>query len=218
MTVFGSYDPSPTDSWMVYNCAKSWSASTIYRSLPESVMTTADSASSTTTTTTSSSDGGPGVITGASDLNSTDGGDTAEESESPQSQAWIAGVVIGCVVAGGAVAGLGFWLGRRRKRGLGGADPQDGFIPHSSMMPRSGGQPGRQPGGEYYAPSEDSTKHSMSHGQAVTVADGVEMEGSYGAYYSHGREKGPPITLHEAPNAMSIELATEPIRKTKPYV
>jgi hypothetical protein len=209
MTVFGTFDPSPTESWMVYNCAKSWSASTIYRSLPESVMATA----------TSSSDGGPGMITGAPELNNTDGeGSTAEESESPKSQAWIAGVVIGCVAAGGAVAGLGFWLGRRRKRGRGGEDPQNGFDLHSSTLLRSGGQPGGQPGGEYSPPPEDNTKNPMPHGQAVTVADGVEMDGGYGGYYSHYREKGPPISLHEAPGGMSIELAAEPVRKKKPYV
>jgi hypothetical protein len=218
MTVFGTFDPSPTESWMVYNCAKSWSASTIYRSLPESLMTT--NSASSTTTTTSSSDGGPGMITGAPDLNSAEGGDTAEESESPQSQAWIAGVVIGCVVAGGAVAGLGFWLGRRRKRGHGREDPQNKSAFHTSTLLGLGGQPGGQTVGEYYyAPSPgDNTNHSMPHGQPVTVAGGVEMEGSHGAYYSDGREKGLPISLQEAPTSMSIELATEPVRKTKPYV
>jgi hypothetical protein len=158
------------------------------------------------------------MITGVPDSDRAEGGDTAKESESSQSKAWIAGVVIGCLVAGGAVAGLGFWLGRRRKTGPGGEDPQKGFILHSSALLRSGRQPGGQTGGEYYARHNENTQHSMPHGQAVAVSDGVEMEGSYGGYYNHYREKGPPMSPQEAPASMSIELPAESVHKKKAYV
>ena len=222
MTVFGSY-PSPTDSWVVHNCAKSWTASTIYRSLPDSVMTT-DGASNTTptTTTTSPPDPGAGMITG-----STDGGDTSEESESPQSQAWIAGVVVGCLAAGAAVAGLGFWLGRRRKRGGPGGEgphskeePQSGFMLHSATTVSSGQHSERQPDAQYsgYPPTEHSMQHSMPRTQTV-VAGGVEMEGGYGGYYRNYGEKGIPLSPQEAPpGVMSVELAAEPVQQWKHYL
>jgi len=186
--VYGSY-PSATDSWIVQGCGNAWSASTVYRSLPLS-MTATSSPSSVTTPPPNSSSGettpppesktgmttGPEATSasGTAAASITDGA-TPEESESSQSLAWIAGVVIGCVVAIGAFAGFGFWLGRRRRRRREeGEGAGQGFTVHSAAVVRSGGTG---------SPDEDEASWATARAHAVAVADGIEVEGAMGEKY-----------------------------------
>ena len=218
MTIYGDF-PSATDSWLVHNCAYTWTASTLWRAMPTPTTTTMSSSSSSmtmTTTTatatmtsssTATSSGtaeADAVATGASATAAADAAneDTVEqiESSSSSSKAWIAGVVLGCLAVAGALGALGFWMGRRQRRGGStedGGGGTKGFNLITSAHVRSGGSPnpgsaggGPNPGSvgtrdadgrvQYYAeyppPSYGAEYMTKQRANAFVVADGVEME------------------------------------------
>ncbi|KAK4039410.1 hypothetical protein C8A01DRAFT_36620 [Parachaetomium inaequale] len=210
MTVYAAYpDPtvSATESWVVHNCAKSWSASTIYRSVPSSLTTgmagSASSSSSSTvdffssTTEASTTEARAGEITAPAD--------PPEEVESQPSKAWIAGVVIGCLVAGAVLGGLGFWFVRRRKRGVNenGEHEHKGFTLHSASLTRLGG-------GWFAPPPNDDAKAAAGRANAVAVAEGVEMEGHVPGY-------GIPQSPQELASPLHAELETVSTEKKGYY-
>ena len=123
MTVYGSY-PSATDGWVVRNCADAWSASTVYRSLPLSMTVSSTGSGSSPT----DSVGDTATDVGSPAASTTDR-NTAGNLEPSHSHAWVAGVVIGCLVAGALFgSGFGFWIGRRRRRNADEDGSQMGFT------------------------------------------------------------------------------------------
>ncbi|KAH6851340.1 hypothetical protein B0I37DRAFT_133726 [Chaetomium sp. MPI-CAGE-AT-0009] len=110
MTIYQSY-PSAALSWSAIGCVQpGFDASTVYREIVVGTTTTAPLGSSTGTGTTPSAVPSTPVETGARESAN------ASQPDSPTSQAWIAGAVIGPVVAVALVAFLAFWLGRRKGR------------------------------------------------------------------------------------------------------
>ncbi len=129
MTVYESY-PSATASWVVRNCANSWSASTVYRTLPLSMTVSSTSSGSSLSTATFPTDSMGDMTTGVgSPVASTTDGNTVGTLEPSHSHAWAAGVAIGCLAAGALFGGgFGFWIGRRRRRDADEDGPQMGFT------------------------------------------------------------------------------------------
>ncbi|KAL2259800.1 hypothetical protein VTK26DRAFT_6385 [Humicola hyalothermophila] len=110
MTVYdrsGGPDHEPASSWIVYNCAPNWSASTIYRTLPDMTTTTTTAAAATPTAGTAKGEEEEGD------------GDDDNGGSGGESKAYIAGIVLGSVAAAVALGGLGFWLGSRVREGKG---------------------------------------------------------------------------------------------------
>ncbi|KAH6627391.1 hypothetical protein F5144DRAFT_548854 [Chaetomium tenue] len=204
MTVYDAYSAA-SESWLVYNCAKSWSASTIYRNVP-GWMTTSPPPSegpeptgSTGMTTATTPGGPPAAITS----DGGGGGEQPGEAETSSSRAWIAGAVIGAVVGAAGVGTLGFWLGRRRRRAAEGEEGGGGtgFKLHSTTLLRSGGAPAQYP---------DPTLPGQMG--AVYVAGGVEIEG-------YTPEKGLPTSPQEVSDtgATHAELESTPVSQKQDY-
>ncbi|KAK4150696.1 hypothetical protein C8A00DRAFT_36714 [Chaetomidium leptoderma] len=213
MTVYGNYQ-SATESWVVHNCAQSWSASTIYRTLPPSMMTATtsggggDSSITTSSSSTAAADSS-GITPGGGPAESTKvGGEdppVEEEPESRPSQAWIAGVVIGCLAGGAALGGLGVWLARRRRQekdgGDSGGEKKGGFALQSATLVRSGRH-------WYSKGNDDEARMARIRERAVVVADGVEMEG-------HAQEKVLlPTSPQEAAGTVHVELDSRPAKQS----
>lgn len=111
MTIYQSY-PSAALSWSAIGCVQpGFDASTVYREIVVGTTTTAPPESSTGTGTERSAISSTAVETGTRE-SATD----TPQPVSPASQAWIAGAVIGPVVAIALAAFLAFWFGRRRGR------------------------------------------------------------------------------------------------------
>jgi len=111
MTVYASY-PSASESWLVRGCATNWKAFTIYREIVTATSKT--SATSTPTTGPSVPNAGPSA-TGTGSRSEAAATDTPAATAST-SQAWIAGAVIGPVVALAGLGFLAFWLGMRKAK------------------------------------------------------------------------------------------------------
>ena len=129
MTVCESY-PSATDTWVVRNCVDSWSASTVYRSLPLSMTVSSTSSGSSLSMAASPTDsmGDTATDVGSPAASTTDG-NTVGNLEPSYSHAWAAGVAIGCLAAGALFGGgFGFWIGRRRRRDADEDGPQMAFT------------------------------------------------------------------------------------------
>lgn len=109
MTIFASY-PYASQSWLQMGCARDFSASKVYR---EIVPTAPPTSSSSSPSTSRPATTGAAATTPPSPTSSTP---APPPGAGATSQAWIAGAVIGAVVAVGALGLLAFWLGRRRGR------------------------------------------------------------------------------------------------------
>ncbi|KAH6613250.1 hypothetical protein F5144DRAFT_499668 [Chaetomium tenue] len=136
MTIYQSY-PSAALSWSAIGCVQpGFDASTVYREIVVGITTTAPPGSSTGTGTERSStavETGTRGSTISSTAVETSTGEAANASppDSPSSQAWIAGAVIGPVAAVTLAAFLAFWLGRRKgRREVPGEVPQSDFGNH----------------------------------------------------------------------------------------
>ncbi|KAK1830436.1 hypothetical protein QBC39DRAFT_331591 [Podospora conica] len=132
-----------TASWLVMGCGPSWSANTIFReivptvaSVTASVTLTADPTTITAELSSEPSSSAPQSSNPGASPGSPQQTDTtppaagATETASP-SKAWIAGAVIGPLVAVAAVVFLFFWLGKRhgaKDTGVGAASPP-GYAP-----------------------------------------------------------------------------------------
>ncbi|KAK1751449.1 hypothetical protein QBC47DRAFT_391839 [Echria macrotheca] len=109
MTIYDK-SPSASSSWLMRGCATNWSAFTIYRE----VVTTSSQSSTIAPTT------GPTVSKQTPSATPTSANPTSRPSETSEpaaagaSQAWIAGAVIGPVVAVAGLGFLAFWLGMKR--------------------------------------------------------------------------------------------------------
>lgn len=179
MTVYGEF-PSATNSWVVHNCAETWSASTIYRSVSSTTTTAGGEGSSTSTAMTAG-----GVAAGASSTSNADSkneesSEKAGVSSSPQhSQSWIAGIVMGSIAAAIALGALGFWLGVRRRRRRDGL--VDGGGRRFNLFPTAPVRPGE--GGSYEnirypPPCYDTETTAKPRGNNSVVAKPVEMAAS----------------------------------------
>ncbi len=175
MTVYAvAYDPAvpvPTgEAWVVRGCAQGWSASTVWRALPATMVT----AGSSSTLAPSS----PAASTG----------NATEDGETGHSHAWVAGVAVGCFVAGALLGGgLWFLIARgRRLRQWEEEGGQKGFTLHSAWLTRSGRDGGRP--------------------TVVAVADGVEVEGGE-------REKDWMSSPQEVGGMLSLELEDTQFQK-----
>ncbi|KAK4448978.1 hypothetical protein QBC34DRAFT_464237, partial [Podospora aff. communis PSN243] len=170
MTVYASY-PSAAESWLMRGCATNWRASTIYREIvtatSSSTTTSATAGASVPTTTPTRT----GTAAGA-------GGEPTSPGEvaatSAPSQAWIAGAVIGPLVALAALGALAFWLGKRKGK-------------------KSAAQPVQPPNG---APTMgDRTSY-------YPVPGGPN--GAAASYYHNGAPDGKPGFIHhDSPSPVS---------------
>ena len=145
-------------------CRDGWAAHTVYRSLPV-VVATSTTAASSTAAGTSSSSGVPSSTGGAAATTSRANPSPPSPTATPRSggngnKAWIAGVVIGPVVAVAVIAAMVVWmLLRRRKKkraaggvfplAQGGPQPQRHLAPTFVEMPAATQEQYRHPG-EYY--------------------------------------------------------------------
>ncbi|KAK3339746.1 hypothetical protein B0T25DRAFT_362603 [Lasiosphaeria hispida] len=159
MTVYASY-PSASDSWLVRGCATNWKAFTVYRAI-----VTATSASTTSTMSASPSSAPSAATATTTGSAPTNTGDA--QPQAAASQAWIAGAVIGPVIAVALIGFLAFWLGTRRGRGK---TTPTVLAPTSEMAPSMMG-----PGTGYndqtsYRPS---AYHSGFAGSSPMAAEGV---------------------------------------------
>ncbi|KAH6839565.1 hypothetical protein B0I37DRAFT_237039 [Chaetomium sp. MPI-CAGE-AT-0009] len=222
MTVYDAY-PRATESWLVHNCAKSWSASTIYRAVPRwmtSATTPPPSAGAGTAgsepTAGTDDGGGPTATPGGPPAASTsDGGaEPLREGEPAPNKAWIAGAVIGGVVGAAGLGALGFWLGRRRRMAAAaGKKTGTGFKLHSATLLRSGGSGGGGGGGGGGNWPAYPSPGFKRHVGAVQVAEGVEIEG-------YTPEKGLPTSPQEMSDTAHAELPTvesDPVPKKQVY-
>jgi hypothetical protein len=127
MTIYQSY-PSAALSWSAIGCVQpGFDASTVYREIVVVTTTTAPPESSTGTGTERSAISSTAVETGTRES----ANDTSQPV-SPTSQAWIAGAVIGPIVAIALAAFLAFWFGRRRgRREVQGEIPLSDFSNHN---------------------------------------------------------------------------------------
>lgn len=105
MTIYADF-PTATDSWLVHNCAYTWTASTLWRAQPTETATAAEPSGTTPPA--------------AAETDATADATDANMEAKPASKAWVAGVVLGCVAVAGVLGALGFWLVRRRRRRLAG--------------------------------------------------------------------------------------------------
>ncbi|KAK4227778.1 hypothetical protein QBC38DRAFT_183623 [Podospora fimiseda] len=115
MTVVGNF-ASPTQSVMVYNCAKEWLATTIYREMPAETATSSSGglASSTESSLMTSSPEQLSTTTPPPKLITSEADDAPESKPSKKPNAGlIAGIVIGVFFALVMVGLLGFWFGRK---------------------------------------------------------------------------------------------------------
>ncbi|KAK0704446.1 hypothetical protein B0H67DRAFT_350062 [Lasiosphaeris hirsuta] len=177
MTVYASY-PSASDSWLVRGCATNWKAFTVYRAI---VTTTS---ASTTSTTSASPSSTPTAATATTTGSApTDTGDA--QPQAAASQAWIAGAVIGPVIAVGLIGFLAFWLGTRRGRGK--AAPTV-LAPTSETTPSMMG-----PGVGYNdrASYQPSAYHSGYAGSSPRASEGVPFMTQQDPALSH--TPSPPI-------------------------
>jgi len=130
MTVFE--DEAENSAHTQYFCAQAWLANSVYRTLDVTTTTSSSSSSSATSSSqfpsstsqssiftsgtpspSRSQSTAPSSTSGADNANQSGGPDPAEKSSS---KAWIAGAVIGPVVAVIVIAAIAFWLGKRSAR------------------------------------------------------------------------------------------------------
>jgi len=121
MTIYASY-PFAVDRWLKIGCVQpGFNAHTAYR---EIVVTQTSSGSAAIPDNTGSSTSQP------SQTGTPSPGQSAAETQAStsSSQAWIAGAVVGPLVAAALVGFAAFWLGKRRgrKRDSGPAEKGDG--------------------------------------------------------------------------------------------
>ncbi|KAK1831669.1 hypothetical protein QBC39DRAFT_371616 [Podospora conica] len=165
MTIVASY-PFASQSWLQIGCAREFSASKVYR---EIVPTTPPTPTSTSSSSSSSSSTSRPATTGAAATSPPSPTNTPPPvTPAASSQAWIAGVVIGVVLAVAAVGFLAFWFGRRKGRQTRGA-----LGPSASTL-------AILPPGKSYAPSSSEP----DRGSYVEVpAGGVyPQQGYYGGH------------------------------------
>ncbi|EAQ87048.1 predicted protein [Chaetomium globosum CBS 148.51] len=136
MTIYQSY-PSAALSWSAIGCVQpGFDASTVYREIVVGTTTTAPPGSSTGTGRERSStavETGTRGSTISSTVVETSTGESSNtwQPDSPASQAWIAGAVIGPVAAVIFAALLAFWLGKRKgRREVPGGVPRSDFGNH----------------------------------------------------------------------------------------
>jgi hypothetical protein len=117
-----------TSSWLVMGCGKNWKANAVYREVvPTAGAVTTITASASTSSVSSAS--GPSATQQTSEPGTTPGqgtdpalqtgtppptNDTQQPDTESASKAWIAGAVIGPLVADAALGFLFFWLRKRR--------------------------------------------------------------------------------------------------------
>ncbi|KAK0738639.1 hypothetical protein B0T18DRAFT_492566 [Schizothecium vesticola] len=160
MTIFASY-PYASQSWLQMGCARDFSASKVYREIVPTAPTTSSPSTRPATT-------GAAATTPPSPTN------TPAPPPAAASQAWIAGAVIGVVVAVAALGFLAFWFGRRRGRKTGVA-----VGPSASTLAII-------PPGKSYAPSSsEPDRGSYAQVPAAAASGSYPLQkGYYGGHTS----------------------------------
>ncbi|KAK0623742.1 hypothetical protein B0T14DRAFT_565067 [Immersiella caudata] len=172
MTVYASY-PSADESWLMRGCATNWRASTIYREI----------VTSTSTSTTTSATAGASVPTTTPTATGTAAGAGGEPTGEPvasssPSQAWIAGAVIGPLVALAILGAVAFWLGKRKGK-------------KSAVQPMQSAQP---PNGAAASMADRTSYYPVPGGP----------NGAAASYYHNGVPEGKPgFTHHDSPSSLS---------------
>lgn len=232
MTIFASY-PYASQSWLQMGCARDFSASKVYREIVPTAPPTSSSSTSSSTSTSRPATTGATATTPPGPTSSTPAPPPAAATTS---QAWIAGAVIGVVVAVGALAFLAFWFGRRRGRKTSGVvavgpsastlaimAPGKSYAP-SSLEPDRGSYvevPGAAGGGYpmqpqqqgYYGGHTSPPPGQYPGGYAAGGSPGYYQRGGAYDQSGQGRAEGyyqPPPGVEELP-------ARTPVGKFEPW-
>ncbi|KAJ5174273.1 uncharacterized protein N7482_000150 [Penicillium canariense] len=111
MTIFQT-SPYGTPTATNIFCAEVWSAFSLYRELPVSTTSSSSSSSSTASTVSSTQS----QTRTSSSIPSQTSASTTSTSESNSSKAWIAGAVVGPVAGVAVIAGLAWFMFRRKQK------------------------------------------------------------------------------------------------------
>ncbi|KAK4172764.1 hypothetical protein QBC36DRAFT_337175 [Triangularia setosa] len=153
-TVLAS-SPTASQSWIVILCTQSDAARTTHTLFRETTGTTSTTLTSSSTSTTAES-----LSTSSIHLTTTWSEIAAPttmepELQQPSSQAWIAGAVIGPIVAVAVMGLLGFWLGKRRVWAS-----KQGVVTRPEPKPAHENPPGELPASIIV----DEASHAPKHG------------------------------------------------------
>ncbi|KAK0742541.1 hypothetical protein B0T21DRAFT_132591 [Apiosordaria backusii] len=214
-TVLAS-SPTASESWIVILCTQSDAARTthtLFRETTGTTSTTPTLISTSTAAEPSSSSSVPSTTTGPAATTAITAG---PESQGTSSQAWIAGAVIGPIVAVALMGFFGFWFGKRRARKQGVATQPTQGTPPGQLPASTMDEVSHQPNHVYYEskPAEpprfemgDSSTLNTTHGSSHSQYGSAPMP--YSQVYSTTSTSASPVFYELSPDRRA-ELPTEP--------